>query len=350
MKLITIVIPVFNEEKHITDCIHSVLAFKVPDQIQYEIWVIDGGSTDKTRNIIKSIQINNDSVQLMDNPGKTQSFAMNIAIQKSKADWIMRLDGHAIYPQSYLIDLVQTAVKTGAENVGGVWDVKNQGNTLSDYLVHALITHPFGVGNSGFRSGLKSGPVDTVPFGFFKKSIFDEIGLFDERLVRAQDYEFNQRMITSGYKVWLNPDIIISYFQKGTLLKVLWKYASLEAPYNAYMWYLAPYTFSWRHLITLMFISGLIIGGFLSLFSPWIKIIYLGVLYLYGFLAISFSFQKSFSDRKPILAVMMPFVFLSFHVLHGLGVLVGIVKLIFKMAPVQKGKQRWTLADKLINE
>lgn len=350
MKLITIVIPVFNEEKHITDCIHSVLAFKVPDQIQYEIWVIDGGSTDKTRNIIKSIQINNDSVQLMDNPGKTQSFAMNIAIQKSKADWIMRLDGHAIYPQSYLIDLVQTAVKTGAENVGGVWDVKNHGNTLSDYLVHALITHPFGVGNSGFRSGLKSGPVDTVPFGFFKKSIFDEIGLFDERLVRAQDYEFNQRMITSGYKVWLNPDIIISYFQKGTLLKVLWKYASLEAPYNAYMWYLAPYTFSWRHLITLMFISGLIIGGFLSLFSPWIKIIYLGVLYLYGFLAISFSFQKSFSDRKPILAVMMPFVFLSFHVLHGLGVLVGIVKLIFKMAPVQKGKQRWTLADNLINE
>jgi hypothetical protein len=246
--------------------------------------------------------------------------------------------------------LVQTAVKTGAENVGGVWDVKNQGNTLSDYLVHALITHPFGVGNSGFRSGLKSGPVDTVPFGFFKKSIFDEIGLFDERLVRAQDYEFNQRMITSGYKVWLNPDIIISYFQKGTLLKVLWKYASLEAPYNAYMWYLAPYTFSWRHLITLMFISGLIIGGFLSLFSPWIKIIYLGVLYLYGFLAISFSFQKSFSDRKPILAVMMPFVFLSFHVLHGLGVLVGIVKLIFKMAPVQKGKQRWTLADNIINE
>ena len=157
-------------------------------------------------------------------------------------------------------------------------------------------------------------------------------------------------MITSGYKVWLNPDIIISYFQKGPLLKVLWKYASLEAPYNAYMWYLAPYTFSWRHLITLMFISGLIIGGFLSLLSPWIKIIYLGVLYLYGFLAISFSFQKSFSDRKPILAVMMPFVFLSFHVLHGLGVLVGIVKLIFKMAPVQKGKQRWTLADNLINE
>ena len=70
MKLITIVIPVFNEEKHITDCIHSVLAFKVPDQIQYEIWVIDGGSTDKTRNIIKSIQINNDSVVIyLKDPG-----------------------------------------------------------------------------------------------------------------------------------------------------------------------------------------------------------------------------------------------------------------------------------------
>jgi len=345
MTSITIVIPVFNEEKHIFDCLQSVLAFKVPKNVIHEIWVMDGGSTDKTRSILKSFQNQNESILLINNPGRTQSFAMNIAIQKSKADWIMRLDGHSIYPQSYLIDLYQTANESGAANVGGIWDIKNPGNSLSDYLVHALITHPFGVGNSGFRSGLISGPVDTVPFGFFKRVIFDEIGLFDERLVRAQDYEFNRRIINNGYKVWLNPHIIISYFPKGNILKVLWKYASLEAPYNAYMWYVAPYTFSLRHLITLLFLLGLIVGGVLSHYFPLIKIIYFGVLFIYGLLAVFFSFQRSWNERKPILALTMPFVFLGFHLLHGIGVITGIAKLIFKIAPVQKVKQRWTLSN-----
>ena len=96
--------------------------------------------------------------------------------------------------------------------MGGIWDIQRNGETLSDYMVHSLITHPFGVGNSGFRTGMKSGLVDTVPYGFFKREIFETVGLFDERLIRAQDYEFNRRLIKYGFQVWLNPEIRISYF------------------------------------------------------------------------------------------------------------------------------------------
>ena len=91
------------------------------------------------------------------------------------------------------------------ENVGGICITKPGAKTYQADLVQALCTHGFGVGDSAFRTGGKEDYADTVPYGFFKKSLFDKIGLFDERLVRAQDYEFNQRIIASGGKNMVKP-------------------------------------------------------------------------------------------------------------------------------------------------
>ena len=85
----------------------------------------------------------------------------------------MRLDTETQWPEPELRSLFETAKKTGASNVGGIWDIQKIGDTLSDYMVHGLLSHSFGIGNSGFRNRFISGEVDTVPYGFFKKEVFE---------------------------------------------------------------------------------------------------------------------------------------------------------------------------------
>ena len=336
MKTIIIAIPAFNEEENIEECLKSVMNFHIPNNIIHEIWVWDGGSTDNTINIVQSIERRSKFVRLMKNPYKTQSHAMNLTIKQAKADWIMRLDAHSIYPKNYLIDIYETAIKTDAGNVGGIWEIQKRSNRLLDLLAFCLITHPFGVGNSHFRSGVKSGPVDTVPFGFYNTKIFKMVGYFDERLIRAQDYEFNQRLIRHGFKIWLNPRIKIKYFPKNNVIQLLKKYFLLEAPYNAYMWYLAPYTFSLRHSITSCFTLGVIFGTVLSFFSTLILKLYLAVLILYAGLNIGSSIQLARLHKKIMLVILMPITFFLFHFGHGSGVLWGLILVAIRRSPIQK--------------
>ena len=78
------------------------------------------------------------------------------------------------------------------------------------------MAHPFGVGNARFRTGA-DGPtwVDTVPFGCFRRSLFDRIGVFDPELARNQDDELNGRIIRAGGRILLLPDLAIDYFARG---------------------------------------------------------------------------------------------------------------------------------------
>lgn len=339
--IISIIVPCRNEEKYIENCIKSIQGFFIPDNIEIEILIIDGKSTDKTKEIIKNLIKIDSHIVLIDNPNIFQSFAMNIGIKKAKGEWIMRLDAHTIYDNNYLCDLYETANKIKSDNCGGQLITKPGGNGYGASLVQAISTHPFGVGNSGFRTELNQGDVDTVPFGFFKKDLFKKIGLFDERLIRAQDYEFNRRIIKYGGRIWMIPSVKITYYNQSTLSSFYKKQIFKEAPYNAYMWYLAPYTFAYRHAITGVFVLGLISGMLLSPFNLLIKYIFLSVLSLYSILALLSSIQQAKRYNNFFHIFTLPFSFFFFHFLHGLGMLIGIFKLFIKSSPVQKAKEPW---------
>jgi succinoglycan biosynthesis protein ExoA len=166
------------------------------------------------------------------------------------------MDVHSRYPLNYLLLCYETALRTRADNVGGVVVAQAEPNAYSAELVQALTTHWFGVGNSGFRLGARESPADTVPYGFFRRDLVERIGWFDERLVRAQDYEFNRRIRASGGIIWLNPEIEIYYYNKSTLGEFYSKQMLLDAPYNADMWYLAPHSFAVRHAVTALSLRG----------------------------------------------------------------------------------------------
>jgi glycosyltransferase involved in cell wall biosynthesis len=337
---ISIIVPVRNEEDYIEECLESVLNFEGLDSLEYEILIIDGNSTDNTREKIQLIAKRNPeaNIKILDNPDIFQANALNVGIKEAKSDYILRLDAHSIYPKKYLIMLIETALRTNAANTGGILITRPYNESYQAHLVQALTTHKFGVGNSGFRTDMSEGVADTVPFGFFKKQIFNEIGYFDERLIRAQDYEFNQRIRKAGKIVWLNPNIKTEYFNQPDIFKFLKKQLFNEGPYNAYMWYLHPYTLTYRHFIPAVFVLGIFFGSVLSVHFNFIHYVFASVLILYFLLAFYASIQQAIKYKRFRHVITLPLSFFMFHFSYGLGILTGLFNLLFNISPVQKGE------------
>ena len=335
MRIVSILIPCYMEREFIRGCLDSVRAFDVPDGWSAEVIVVDGMSTDGTRAIVMECAAGDSRIRLVDNIRRIQSAALNIGIAESRGEYVMRLDAHSTYPTDYLRLCLETALRTGADNTGGIAVTMPRGEGYGAKLVQALTTHKFGVGDSGFRTGAAGGEVDTVPYGFFKRSVFDRVGLFDERLIRAQDYEMNARIRLAGGKIWMNPAIQLRYYQQPDLPTFIRKQIVKEAPYNAYMWYVAPYSFRIRHAVTGVFAAGMILGLLLASATRPIAWLFGATMALYAALALASAFQQALRYREVRHVFVLPVSFFLYHFLHGTGVLFGLCRLATGTAPVQ---------------
>src|SRR6266571_747065 len=192
MTIVSIIIPVRNEEEYIRACLQSLVEQNYPAS-ECEIIVVDGQSSDRTREIIEEIGERNSQVRCLDNPAGIVPTAMNIGIRAARGEVIIRADGHNVYPRDYAANCVKWLEETGAENVGGPWLTVAADDSFSARLLAAILSSPFGVGNSKFRTSREEGFVDTVPFGAFRREIFERIGMYNGKLVRNQDNELNAR-------------------------------------------------------------------------------------------------------------------------------------------------------------
>jgi len=223
--------------------------------------------------------------------------------------------------------------------VGGVIETLPRDGSFGARLVQALSTSSFGVGGAKFRVGGKEGPADTVVFGCFRREVFDEVGLFDERLVRNQDYEFNRRLARAGKRIWLNPAIKVQYYNQATL-GGLFKQAFGTGKWNPWTWYVAPYAFAARHAVPGIFVVGLFLVFSLWSLVSWGWIAAAAVLVPYFVLALVASFQQA--RRYGLgLSLPLPLLFFTYHVSYGLGTLWGALRLLVGATPVQKIREPW---------
>lgn len=341
MTRVSILIPTYQERDFIESCIESVLAFELPAEVQIEVVVLDGMSTDGTRDIVGRMAAREPRLRLVDNPGRIQSTALNIGIRLSAADYIMRLDAHSMYPREYLRRCLEASRRSGADNVGGLFIAQRRGSGYQAALVQAMTTHKFGVGDAGFRVDATEGPADTVPYGFFPRGVFERIGLYDVRLVRAQDFEINRRIARMGGVVWLDPAIHVHYYNQPDVVSFLKKQIVKEAPYNAYLWFVAPYAFVPRHAITAVFAAGVLGGILLAPFSAGLAWLFAAVMALYALLAVGSAVQQAARFREWRHVVALPVCFFAYHFLHGVGVLYGLARLLTGTAPVQRVAEPW---------
>ena len=207
LPFVSVILPILNEENYLEDSIRSILS---QDYLgNFEIVLAVAPSRDKTLEIAHTIARNNSQVIVVDNPSGKTAAGLNAALGKSQGSIIVRVDGHAEIPGSYISNAVQTLQKTGAVNVGGV--MAAEGVTRFEKAVAKAMRSRLGVGASRFHTGGTPGPVDTVYLGVFQREALIAIGGFDERFTRAQDWELNFRLRSNGGVIYFDPRLQVTY-------------------------------------------------------------------------------------------------------------------------------------------
>ncbi len=320
-KFISVVMPLYNEEKYIRNCIDSLLLQDYP--INCMEWIfVDGCSTDDTKKILFEYQKKYpELIKIFDNPNKTVPYAMNIGIAKAKGEYIIRLDAHADYKTDYISKCVFYLDTTDADNVGGVAETKSRG--FVGEAIALMLSSKFGVGNSQFRTNGQSGFVDTVPFGAFRREVFEKWGGYDERLTRNQDNEMNYRIRKNGGKIYLSNDICFSYYCRDSI-KGIADMAVKNGMWNVITMRLCPGAMGLRHFVPLLFLLSVIGLPILGLFHKGFLKIFFCEIGLYSLLDIVFSLRAA-KEKKyiGILLILFPI----FHFAYGYGSLKGIVKI-----------------------
>ena len=324
--MLTIICPIYNEEKYIARCIESIMRQDYPKE-DLEVLFVDGMSTDRTREIIASYLPQCPYLRVLDNPQRIVPPAMNIGIREAKGEIIIRLDAHAIFPENYFSELVANLSSLDAENVGGVCRTLPVNDSPVCVGIANVLSSSFGMGNSYFRVGAKEVmQVDTVPFGCFHREIFDKIGYFDEELIRNQDDEFNGRIIKNGGKIFLLPHLVIDYYARDTIKKVykmFYQYGLFKPLVNKKLG--SPATI--RQFFPLVFVLGLLLGPFTFFISRWFMVAYFAVILLYFGLATLFSLKDSHNLKQ---VTIQDWIYFVVHFGYGWGYLVGLYKLLFK--------------------
>lgn len=322
--IVSVVMPVYNESKYIDKCIQSLLKQEFSKEDMEWIFV-DGNSSDDTVTKIEKYAIQYPTlIKILNNPHKIVPYAMNIGIKESKGRFIVRLDAHADYADDYISKCVNYLESIEADNVGGVAETKANG--FVGVCIAKMLSSRFGVGNSEFRTNGKSGYVDTVPFGAFRREVFSKYGGYDERLVRNQDNEMNYRIRKNGGKIYMADDIHLSYYCRDSI-KGISDMANKNGMWNVITMKLCPGAMGIRHFIPLAFVVSIVGLGLLGLVSIYFWMVLCLELILYSVLDMIFSIGKASSIKEFfVLFILFPI----FHISYGIGSLRGLFKLFSK--------------------
>jgi len=252
---VDVVMPIRNEVLHLETAIESVRRQAYPGRLRIVLGV--GPSTDGTEALADRLAAHSDDLTVVANPsGKTPS-ALNAAIRAGSAPVIVRVDGHSELSAGYIRRAVEILRETGAANVGGIQ--RPEPTTPFEQAVADATTSLLGTGGASYRVGSAARAVDTVYLGVFDRAAVEAVGLFDEELIRNQDYELNIRLRDVGGVVWFDPTLSVGYRPRST-------WPALARQYYEYGWWKAvvlrkhPRSLRLRQLIPPVGIVGVVLG------------------------------------------------------------------------------------------
>ncbi len=324
---VTILMPIRNEEAYIARALASIRDQDYPAD-RFEVLVVDGMSSDRTRELVKSAMAQLPHMRLLDNPAFYVPSALNIGIANSRGEVIIRVDGHVMLEKNYIsLCIAGLAEHPEADCVGGVIISKN--DSFMGEAIALAMSSSFGVGNSYFRTRLHSSResyVDSVAFGAYRREIFSRIGLFDEELVRCQDDEFNYRLRKSGGRIFLIPRIRSAYFSR-TRLRALWRQYFQYGLWKVRVMQKHPTMMKLRQFVPLAFVSSLLGACLLAPF--WNPAAILAAVIAGSYLLAALAFTISICRRKGLrYGLVLPLLFFILHASYGLGFLLGLSRLL----------------------
>ena len=325
MEKISIIIPCRNEEKYIGECIQSLVDMDY-EYDKMEILVVDGNSRDNSTSIVKDYQKKYSFIRLFNNPEKFTPNGLNLGIENAKNEFVMIASAHSSFSKEYLREIFSALTRFKADAAGGIMVTNVKNKTKKTESICKVFTNKFGVGNSMFRVGTeKIIEVDTVPFGIYRKEIFNEIGLYNEVLARNHDIELSKRLLSYGKKIILVPSAKCTYFVRETFTAIA-KNNFGNGFWNILTVYVTRKlsSLSIRHFIPLVFVSSLIIPIVFMSWFPFVGLITVisTTVYLLTISIISILIKDKNSTFYYIL-----WGFLSLHFSYGFGSLIGLFRI-----------------------
>lgn len=260
---VSVVVPVLNEAVHLEAAVTAILAQEYP--LPFDVCLAVGPGTDSTDEVAAALAARDPRVTVVDNPTGRTPAALNRAIAATTGEVVVRVDGHAALSPGYIRRAVETMLRTGAVNVGGVQHAV--GRTSFQHAVAAAMTSVAGTGGARFHVGGAEGPVDTVYLGVFHRPALEAVGCYDERLIRNQDYELNIRLRAAGGTIWFDPRLWVEYLPRSTVRSLgrqylqygRWKRAVLR---------LHPSSMKLRQAAPVAVTMGVVLGFVAAPFAP----------------------------------------------------------------------------------
>ena len=313
---VSVILPILNEERDLSNCISAILQQDYPSEI--EVILALGPSEDKTTQIAEKLSASDSRIKLVSNPTGQTAVGLNLAIKVSSNEIICRIDGHSEISNNYVKTAVEILQQKNAVNVGGLMYADSDSGLQR--VVAQAMRSKLGVGPSKFHTGGSAGESDTVYLGTYKKAAVLAAGGFDERYIRAQDWELNYRLRKNGGLIWFDPRLQVTYRPRSTFKKLAKQYFQYGR---------------WRRVISRQHINTVnfrylappfaVATNTLSIFfSIIISPLFITPLLIY-FCALIIG--SLFIGRKVVDKLIMPFVLATMHFSWGIGFITSPKKL-----------------------
>jgi glycosyltransferase involved in cell wall biosynthesis len=325
---VSIIVPCYNEVHTIGALLQALVVQTAPLK-ELEVIVADGGSDDGTLQTLQTFAEGHPELrlQVVDNPARTIPAGLNLAIAHATGEVVIRLDAHSAPQPDYVQRCLETLNRTQAANAGGLWDIRPGSDTWIGRSIAAAAAHPLGAGDARYRIQGTEGPVDTVPFGAYRREWLERVGGFNEGLLTNEDYEYNVRIRGLGGVIWFDPEIRSTYLARPDFPALARQYARYGY-WKARMLLRYPGSIRWRQAIPPLFV--LVTLGLLAS-SPWSVLARAGLAVewaAYFTVLMLFGCLESIKRRQLALLLGFPLAEATIHLSWGsafwLGLLSGL--------------------------
>ncbi len=321
LPLVSLIVPCRNESTYLSRSIGSLIAQDYPAD-RLEIIVADGVSEDGSSEIARELLSEAEQAsRVVTNPERVTPAAFNLGLELARGDVIIIVSAHCELEPDYVRLAVATLDRTGADCVGG--PMRPRGESSVAAAIALALGSPFGVGAATYRTRTEHrGFVDTVPFGAYRREVFERVGVFDPEFVRNQDSELNFRITRDGGRIYLEPRLRSVYYARGTL-RALWRQHFHTGASKVQILAKHGRMPRWGHYIPGAFVAMSALSVVLSLVfrRPLLAVAILGP---YAVLALAASLWSSRQNLRlfPLVVVTMP----ALHFSYGLGFLYGLAR------------------------
>jgi len=316
----SIIIPTYNEQDYIANCIDSILNQNYDKEL-IKIIIVDGNSSDNTLSIIREYQQKHPCIKLKENPGRRTPQSLNIGVRDSKEDVVVILGAHTILDKDFIFFNNKYLNELKVKVTGGTQI--NKGLNFMQHIIGLAMENPFAMASAPYRWSKKEQFVDTVVYAAYKRELFDELGFFEENFTISEDAEFNWRIRKAGYKIFFSPNIKSYYYPRKNLKKFIYqmfRYGILRV--NVLKKHLSAFKIS--HIIPPLFVVCLITLLVLLILSKIPSIYFL--IFIIGYFVVNIVGTIYRSAGESITySLILPLIIFLMHFAWGLGFIVGLI-------------------------